>query len=757
MKNKLFFFVLIFFAATFSFAGRASAALKEWQANAPSDLASDAANWEGGVLPSSGDDLSFPAGAAVSWDLTNVIPRNVTSQANVSLKAPFLITGDFTVSGGSFGGNSNVISVGGSVILSGGTCSFAGSSINVSHDWKFSGGAADLTAATISFTGSDDKTIYSSGNNFGSLSVNAPGATVSLADDFMSGGAVAVGGGTLSLAGKTMTLGGGLNLAGGSVNLSGGKIIFSGTIGKPFSISGGNFDASSGGTVVYAPVSGGMTIAATDYFDLELSGNATFSLSGATSVKGKISIDPGAILSTGSFAVSVPGGQIENNGKILSSTGIDVPVGSLKLTDGNLAEISALKASSGIIRVSVEDKSENLKGDAAESISGLTLTTLSGDKEIVSAVETGVATGVFATTSIVFHEGAAVSENGQLEVAQNDIIFATYTDPQNSARTKTAQITVTAAGSVGNGALQIILNPVLVNWSSVGSADGTTYSAHVVWTTDVLSSSTVTVSGGNLSVPIDTGSLTPTSAHDVLVTGLARGNLYSYKVSSMTATGKIVASTPANFTVIVPGDRIKTADSSAVYWYLNGKRNVFTTFFVYDSWFPDFNGVVTIPAGQMSDITLGKSVPMRAGTYLLKIQSDPRVYAVLPLGKLSWIQTENQAVSLYGANWSKRVVDIDVAFFAAYSYGDPLASGQIPDGFVYSSGNEPGIFLENSLHRLSDEAFSVNGIDRRFVSLVSPALIADIATGGVYSSYDPSADIVFADGGINVIAPARLE
>jgi hypothetical protein len=757
MKNKLFFFVLIFFAAFFSFSGRALAAVKAWQGNASSNLASDVASWEGGVLPSSGDDLTLPPGATVNWDLTGIFPRNVTSQADVSLKTPFMITGDLNVGGGTFSGNSNAISVGGSVILSGGQSSFGGSSINVGGDWKFSGGNADLAAATISFTGGNDKTIYSSGNAFGNLSLNAPGATVKLADDFKSGGTVTVGGGTFSLAGKTMNLGGGLDLSGGAISLSGGKIVFAGTTGKPFLITGGSFDADGGGAVVYAPVSGGMTVAAADYFDLELSGNAVFSLSGATTVKDELTIDSGATLSPGTFNVSVPGGGIKNNGKILSNTGVSVPVGPLKVTDANLSEISSLSANSGTIRVSVEDQSENLRGDAAESIPGLTLTTLSGDKEIASAAETGVATGVFATVPIVFHEGAAVQENGQLEVSQNDIVFATYADPQNSARTKTVQITVSAAGSVGTGAPQIVAKPVLVNWSSVGSAAGTTYSAHVIWTTDVLSSSAVAVTGGDLSAPIDTGSLTPTTAHDVLVTGLARGNLYSYKISSMTATGKSVASDAYDFAVIVPGDRIKTADSSAVYWYLNGKRNVFPTFLVYDSWFADFNNVVTIPAGQMSDIQLGLSVPMRAGTYLLKIQSDPRVYAVLPLGKLSWIQTESQAIGLYGANWAKRVADMDVAFFSAYSYGDPLSPGKIPDGFVYSSGNEPGIFLENSLHPLANDAFSVNGVDRRFVSSVSPTLLVGLASGGVYSGYAPAADAVFADGGVSVVAPARIE
>ncbi len=755
MKNKILPIFLFVFTA-FLFGHQAKAATKEWLANAPGDLASVATNWASGVLPSSGDDLVFPSGATVVWDISGVMPRNVTTQANVSLKAPLALMGDFKVSGGKLLSNSNAISVGGAVILSGGAADFGASSINVSGDWKFSGGTAVLSSATVSFTGSGDKLIYSSGNSFGKLSINAPGVTVKLADDFESNDKITVSDGIFSLAGKTMTLTGGLDLIGGTVTLSGGKINFVGTKGKPFSISGGSFNVDAGGTVVYAPTAGSITVAAADYYDLELSGNAVFSLSGGTTVNGKLIIGVGATLSPSSFTISAKG-QVENSGKILGDKGIDTAVGSIKFINDNFAEIFSFTKSSGVVRVSIENIGKNFIGSVAETLAGLTLTTMSGDKEIINAVETSNSTGVFVTPAIVVHEAAVEQGNGQLEVSQNDIIFATYVDPQNSARKKSAEITVSATTSSNTGIPQIVAKPILTNWSSVTSSSGTTYSAHIIWETDIVSSSAITVSGGSFSLPVSAGSLTPTLTHDVLVSGLSRGYVYSYKVSSMSADGKSVTSDSAKFTVIVAGDRIKTANSSAVYWYLNGKRNVFSNFFVYDSWFPDFKNVVTIPAEQMSDILIGRGIPVRAGTYLVKIQSDPRVYAVLPFGKLSWVQTETQAIALYGENWSKRVIDMDVAFFGSYSYADPMVDGKMPDGFVYSAGGENGIYLENSLHRLNDAALPVNGIDKRFISPVVLSMITNATNGGIYYGYAPAANTVFKDGNSEVVAPARIE
>ena len=73
---------------------------------------------------------------------------------------------------------------------------------------------------------------------------------------------------------------------------------------------------------------------------------------------------------------------------------------------------------------------------------------------------------------------------------------------------------------------------------------------------------------------------------------------------------------------------------------------------------------------------------MKEGVYLVKIQSDPKTYAVEPNGTLRWVQTEAHARELYGDAWAKRVRDVDVSLFTDYAIGAPLAAGERPAGYA---------------------------------------------------------------------------
>ena len=74
----------------------------------------------------------------------------------------------------------------------------------------------------------------------------------------------------------------------------------------------------------------------------------------------------------------------------------------------------------------------------------------------------------------------------------------------------------------------------------------------------------------------------------------------------------------------------------------------------------------------MAQIPLGGNVTLRPGTRLVKIQSDPKVYAVSQGGLLHWVKTEELAKGLYGANWQDQVIDISDAFFINYQIGQPI-------------------------------------------------------------------------------------
>jgi hypothetical protein len=123
----------------------------------------------------------------------------------------------------------------------------------------------------------------------------------------------------------------------------------------------------------------------------------------------------------------------------------------------------------------------------------------------------------------------------------------------------------------------------------------------------------------------------------------------------------------------VAGMRIKGKSSTAVYYCgADGKRHAFPNQRIHDSWFTGFAGVGTVTDETLAQIPLGANVKYRPGVRMIKIQSDPKVYAVDANGSLRWVQEEASALALYGADWNKKIDDVSDAFFTDYSVGDPV-------------------------------------------------------------------------------------
>lgn len=176
------------------------------------------------------------------------------------------------------------------------------------------------------------------------------------------------------------------------------------------------------------------------------------------------------------------------------------------------------------------------------------------------------------------------------------------------------------------------------------------------------------------------------------------------------------------------GDLIKMDGLSSVY-YLgdDGKRYVFPNEATFFSWYSDFSSVVTISASELQSYPIGGNVTLRPGTKLVKITTDPSVYAVEPNGVLRKIQSEAQAIALYGTNWNKRVVDIADAFFSNYTIGSALTSGSIPAGsLVKNEGAADVYYYDGSAYRkiASESAFNANRFQFSNVLTVSNAITA---------------------------------
>jgi len=123
------------------------------------------------------------------------------------------------------------------------------------------------------------------------------------------------------------------------------------------------------------------------------------------------------------------------------------------------------------------------------------------------------------------------------------------------------------------------------------------------------------------------------------------------------------------------GTLIRSHASSAVYYCgADGRRYVFPNEKTYFTWYADFSGVKQITDAEMASIMIGGNVTYRPGVRLVKIQSDPKVYAVSKGGVLRPIPSASVASAHFGASWAKQIDDIPEAFFVNYTVGDPVSA-----------------------------------------------------------------------------------
>jgi hypothetical protein len=166
------------------------------------------------------------------------------------------------------------------------------------------------------------------------------------------------------------------------------------------------------------------------------------------------------------------------------------------------------------------------------------------------------------------------------------------------------------------------------------------------------------------------------------------------------------------------GELVKTEDSNAVYFIDNdNRRHAFPDLNTYNSWFVDFSNVQVISSQLMSDIPLGSNMLIRTGTYLIKIASIPKTYAVEPYGVLRWIKTEELAQQLYGNDWNSNVVDVAAGQFTDYQVGPDITTPVHPTGSIIQYTGETTLYyIESGQKRLiSTEVYGRNLLQEKFI------------------------------------------
>jgi|GEM_PF-1422392 len=166
------------------------------------------------------------------------------------------------------------------------------------------------------------------------------------------------------------------------------------------------------------------------------------------------------------------------------------------------------------------------------------------------------------------------------------------------------------------------------------------------------------------------GNYTPASTDSTVTGNYSAATATANNPDFNTDKGITAATTP---TACVSGTLIKSASLPAVYYCgKDGKRYVFVNDKAYFSWYLDFSGVQIVSADTLASITIGGNITYRPGVRMIKIQSDPKVYAIARGGTLRWVQTEAIAARLYGANWNTMIDDVSDAFFVNYVSGSPI-------------------------------------------------------------------------------------
>lgn len=210
---------------------------------------------------------------------------------------------------------------------------------------------------------------------------------------------------------------------------------------------------------------------------------------------------------------------------------------------------------------------------------------------------------------------------------------------------------------------------------------------------------------------------------------------------------------PSTAHAIGKGMLVKASGPAVYYKAVNGQRYVFPNEKTYFSWYRDFSGVVTISDAELAAIPIGGNVTIRPGTKLVKITTDPKVYAVSPGGMLHWIESEALANTLYGSAWASRVVDVPDSFFVNYTIGSSISTAVHPDGTLvkYASGPDVYVVWSGMKRKIASEAaFAANGYN--MADVITTAVTYPDGTD-VTGREDALADVIraaAASGTLNV-------
>lgn len=166
--------------------------------------------------------------------------------------------------------------------------------------------------------------------------------------------------------------------------------------------------------------------------------------------------------------------------------------------------------------------------------------------------------------------------------------------------------------------------------------------------------------------------------------------------------------TPAVTTAAEPGDLIRGQNYSSVYYLgADGLRYVFPNEKTYFTWYPDFSNVQWITDEELGLIQIGGNVTYKPGVQLVKINTDPKTYAVSEGGVLRWVETEQLAATLYGDTWASAVHDLPDAYFTNYRLGSSI---YLPNDYDAQEIQNATSDINDDKNLVAPAVITINGV-----------------------------------------------
>lgn len=131
---------------------------------------------------------------------------------------------------------------------------------------------------------------------------------------------------------------------------------------------------------------------------------------------------------------------------------------------------------------------------------------------------------------------------------------------------------------------------------------------------------------------------------------------------------------------VAVGSFIRSPGFETVYFVgSDGKRHPLWDRQTFFTWNDSWDDVTWVTDATLPTLPLGEALPPKPGVVLVKVQSDPRVYAAESGGDpwratLREIAAEEVAAATYGALWQAYVIDVEPTLFSHYERGETIVS-----------------------------------------------------------------------------------